>query len=67
MDIVVSKDSSVPLHIQLLNNMRHRILSGEWSAGSRVPSENTRVSLLGIRCNTVRQSESQQTKPSAYS
>lgn len=55
MDIAVSKDSSIPLHIQLLNNMRHRILSGEWSAGSRVPSENTLQSLLGISRSTIRQ------------
>ncbi len=55
MDIAVSKDSSVPLHIQLLNNMRHRILSGKWSAGSRVPSENTLQNLLGISRSTIRQ------------
>ena len=55
MDIAVSKDSSIPLHIQLLNDMRHRILSGEWSSGSRVPSENTLQSLLGISRSTIRQ------------
>jgi DNA-binding LacI/PurR family transcriptional regulator len=54
MDITVSKDSSVPLHIQLLNDMRHRILSREWMPGSRVPSENTLVSLLGISRSTIR-------------
>lgn len=55
MDIAVSKDSSIPLHLQLLNNMRHRILAGEWSTGSRVPSENTLQSLLGISRSTIRQ------------
>lgn len=54
MDIAVSKDSSVPLHFQLLNQMRHLILSGEWSAGSRVPSESTLQSLLGISRSTIR-------------
>ncbi len=54
MDIAVSKDSSVPLHIQLLNDLRHRILSGEWAPGSRVPSENMLVRLLGISRSTVR-------------
>lgn len=54
MDIAVSKDSSVPLHIQLLNDLRHRILSGEWTPGSRVPSENMLVRLLGISRSTVR-------------
>jgi len=55
MDITISKDSSVPLHIQLLNDMRHRILSGEWTPGSRLPSEHTLQNLLGISRSTIRQ------------
>lgn len=55
MDIVVSKDSPIPLHIQLLNDLRHRILSGQWPAGIRVPSENTLQELLGISRSTIRQ------------
>ena len=55
MDITVSKTSSVPLHSQLLNEMRRRILSGAWPPGSPVPSELTLQRFLGISRSTVRQ------------
>ena len=54
-DITVSKTSSVPLHSQLLNEMRRRILSGAWPPGSPVPSELTLQRFLGISRSTVRQ------------
>ena len=41
MDIVVSKDSSIPLPIQSLYDMRHPSLFGEWPSGRRIVSEIT--------------------------
>ena len=55
MNIAISKDSSIPLHTQLLNELRHRVLSGEWPVGSNVPSEHTLQTQLGISRSTIRQ------------
>ncbi|MBC7250456.1 MAG: GntR family transcriptional regulator [Anaerolineae bacterium] len=55
MEITVSKDSSVPLHTQLLNEVRHYILSGQWPPGSRIPSELQLQQQLQISRSTIRQ------------
>lgn len=55
MDIVVSSESPIPLYLQLLNEIRHRILSGEWPAGSSIPSEHSLEREAQISRNTVRQ------------
>lgn len=55
MTITVSRDSPVSLHQQLLNQIRHQILSGAWPAGSRIPSEHALQATLGISRSTIRQ------------
>ncbi len=55
MNIFISKTSSVPLYLQLLNEIRRCILSGMWLPGSPVPSELTLQRQLGISRSTVRQ------------
>lgn len=55
MMITISKIKSVPLHVQLLNEIRRSILAGEWAPGSLVPSELTLQRELGISRSTVRQ------------
>ncbi len=56
MDIVIYRESPIPLHVQLLNEMRHRILRNEWPTGSRIPSEHAIQNAAGVSRNTVRQS-----------
>jgi GntR family transcriptional regulator of arabinose operon len=41
--------------MQLLNQLRHLILSGEWVPGSRIPSETTLQYQLNISRSTIRQ------------
>ena len=55
MTIHISKTNSAPLHLQLLNEIRRSILSGEWPPGSLVPSELTLQRELEISRSTVRQ------------
>ena len=55
MEIVISKDNPIPLHIQLLNEIRHGILSGRWPAGSPLLSEHDLQTRLSISRNTIRQ------------
>ncbi len=55
MPILIHKDDAVPLHIQLLNEIRHCVVSGEWRPGSKMPSELTLQVDLGISRSTVRQ------------
>lgn len=54
-EISVAHNSSVPLHMQLLNQLRHLILSGQWMPGSRLPSETELQRQLKISRSTIRQ------------
>jgi len=54
MRISVNPESAVPLHVQLLNQMRHLILSGEWTPGRRLPSEAELQRDLQISRGTIR-------------
>jgi GntR family transcriptional regulator of arabinose operon len=53
-DILLYHDSFVSLHVQLHNQLRELILSGRWSGGSRIPSENQLTSHLNISRSTIR-------------
>ena len=55
MEITVAHNSSIPLHTQLLNQLRHLILSGEWSPGRRLSSETELQRQLKISRSTIRQ------------
>lgn len=55
MKIAVSHDSIIPLHTQLLNQLRHLILSGQWPPGSRLPSETELQRELKVSRSTIRQ------------
>jgi len=55
MEITIFRDSAVPLHVQLLNQLRHFILSGHWPPGSRLPSEPELQQQLQISRSTIRQ------------
>ena len=51
----ISHDSVIPLHTQLLNQLRQFILSGRWEAGYRLPSESVLQRHLNISRSTIRQ------------
>lgn len=53
--IELERASPVPLHVQLLNQVRHAILSGQWRPEQRLPSEPELARRLGISRSTVRQ------------
>jgi DNA-binding LacI/PurR family transcriptional regulator len=55
MKITIDHDESIPLYMQLLNQLRHLILSGEWTPGSRLPSEAELQRQLKISRGTIRQ------------
>ena len=55
MEIVLSKESPIPLHLQLLNQLRRLVLSGDWPPGTHVPSEHTLQVTLGVSRGTIRQ------------
>ncbi len=54
-NISLSHDSAIPLHTQLLNQLRHLILSGQWPPGTRIPSEPELKRQLNISRSTIRQ------------
>lgn len=52
-EFVISKESSLPLHIQLLDELRHKILSGELQPNDRLPGEWELVKRLDISRATI--------------
>ncbi|MCI0659767.1 MAG: PLP-dependent aminotransferase family protein [Acidobacteria bacterium] len=57
--ITLDNSSPVPLHRQLYDEVRHSILNGRLSAGSRLPSSRTLAASLGVSRSTVTQSYDQ--------
>jgi len=55
MHIVINRNSMIPLHTQLLNQLRHYIFSGQWEPHSRLPSETELQQQLKISRSTIRQ------------
>ena len=55
MEITITRDSPVPLRVQLLNQLRHLILSRQWSPGYHIPSEPELKRQLNISRSTIRQ------------
>jgi len=51
----LDRTSHLPLHVQLLNYVRHTILSGAWAPGQRLPSEPELAEQLAVSRSTVRQ------------
>lgn len=49
----ISKDSSLPLHIQLLDELRHKIITGVLQADDQLPSEWELVESLNISRATI--------------
>ncbi len=54
-EISIAHNSSIPLHMQLLNQLRHLILSGQWTPSNRLPSETELQRQLNISRSTIRQ------------
>ena len=53
-DIVISHNSLVSLHMQVHNQLRQFILSGQWPNGTRIPSESEFVEFLRVSRGTIR-------------
>ena len=53
--IQIDRDGAIPLHVQLLNQLRQLILSGRWESDTRLPSEPELQRQLGISRGTIRQ------------
>jgi GntR family transcriptional regulator, arabinose operon transcriptional repressor len=53
--IKISHESFIPLHEQILNQLRQLILSGRWQPGYRIPSETEFQRQLNISRSTIRQ------------
>lgn len=50
-----SKNSLVPMHYQVEQDMRERIAAGVWKAGQQVPGEMELCTLYGVSRTTLRQ------------
>ena len=55
MTTTLNRDSAVPLYLQLADELRTKILSGEWQPEQRIPSENELNQIYSISRMTIRQ------------
>jgi DNA-binding LacI/PurR family transcriptional regulator len=54
-EIRIDRDGAIPLHAQLLNQLRHLILSHKWEPDTQIPSEPELQRRLSISRSTIRQ------------
>ena len=55
MTTTLNRNSAVPLYLQLADELRNKILSGEWQPEQRIPSENELNQIYGVSRMTARQ------------
>ena len=55
MTTTLNRNSAVPLYLQLADELRHKIVSGEWQPEQRIPSENELNQIYSISRMTIRQ------------
>ena len=53
MDLQINQKSHVPVHVQLKEQIKHLILTGNFEAGSRLPSIRAMAGFLRVNRNTV--------------
>src|SRR3712207_7756286 len=53
MDLQINLKSHVPVHVQLEEQIKHLILSGDFKVGSRLPSIRAMAGYLRVNRNTV--------------
>lgn len=53
MSIKIDKNIKIPIYVQVADELKKKILSGEMTAGSTLPSERAMASILGVHRNTV--------------
>ncbi len=53
MDINIDKNSKIPVYLQIINEMKGKILSGELVAGQDLPSIRMMANMLHLHRNTV--------------
>jgi hypothetical protein len=53
-DTYIDRESSEPVYLQLVNNLRQKILVGEYPPGEKLPSEAMLVEMYQVSPMTVR-------------
>ena len=56
MDMLLNKNDSTPIYMQVATILRNRIIDGTYSPGYRFPAENDFAAALGINHQTLRKS-----------
>ncbi|MBE6184770.1 PLP-dependent aminotransferase family protein [Heyndrickxia ginsengihumi] len=47
------KASSIPLHLQISHYMKKKIMNGEWTVGTKLPSQRTLANCFGVNRSTI--------------
>lgn len=55
-EIILNRESSEPLYVQLQNAVKEKIASGEWPANHRLPSYKDIAQITGVSIITIQQS-----------
>lgn len=48
-----NRNSSVPLHLQIMEHLRDKIAGGEWPVGTRIPSQRKLAAGFGVNRSTL--------------
>ncbi|MGE7055408.1 GntR family transcriptional regulator, partial [Paenibacillus glucanolyticus] len=49
----LNKSSDIPLHQQIYNYMKNRIMNGEWPVGTRIPTQRDLAAKFGVNRSTI--------------
>lgn len=52
-------DTGVPIYLQIIEKIKHKIVAGEWSAGERMPPVRDLALEFGVNPNTMQRSLSE--------
>lgn len=52
-------DTGVPIYLQIIHQIKQKIISGEWAAGDRVPPVRDLALSFGVNPNTMQRSLSE--------
>lgn len=53
-EITINRAESLPIHLQLIEQLKFHIESGTWAPGARLPTVREQAERLGLNYNTIR-------------
>lgn len=52
-EYVLKKSSSIPLYKQIYENIKHKIMNGEWTVGTTLPTQRELARMFKVNRSTI--------------